>query len=126
MPVRGGRRRAAQEDDGHHQHEGEDGRRDGESGPEAEQAARPAENGRPEGDPRGDERVEDAARVAGLEAVLPAQRFERRVADGDAEAVLAWAADRLAPYKRPRVVHAVGALPRNAMGKVVRNRLFPP
>jgi malonyl-CoA/methylmalonyl-CoA synthetase len=44
----------------------------------------------------------------------------------DAEAVLAWAADRLAPYKRPRVVHAVGALPRNAMGKVVRNRLFPP
>jgi malonyl-CoA/methylmalonyl-CoA synthetase len=44
----------------------------------------------------------------------------------DAEAVLAWAGDRLAPYKRPRLVHAVDALPRNAMGKVVRDRLAPP
>ncbi len=44
----------------------------------------------------------------------------------DAAAVLAWAAERLAPYKRPRLVHAVDALPRNAMGKVVRDRLAPP
>ncbi len=29
----------------------------------------------------------------------------------------------LAPYKRPRVVHIVDALPRNAMGKLVRSRL---
>ena len=43
----------------------------------------------------------------------------------DAEAVLAWAAGRLAPYKRPRLVHVVDALPRNAMGKVVRDRLAP-
>jgi acyl-coenzyme A synthetase/AMP-(fatty) acid ligase len=37
-----------------------------------------------------------------------------------------WAAERLAPYKRPRLLHEVAALPRNAMGKVVRDRLVPP
>lgn len=43
------------------------------------------------------------------------------VADGrppPVEALLAYAAERLAPYKRPRVVHFVDALPRNALGKV--------
>jgi malonyl-CoA/methylmalonyl-CoA synthetase len=44
----------------------------------------------------------------------------------DAEALLAWAAGRLAPYKRPRIVHRVGALPRNKLGKVVRADLRPP
>ncbi|HET6951842.1 MAG TPA: AMP-binding protein [Acidimicrobiales bacterium] len=44
----------------------------------------------------------------------------------DAGALTAWAAPQLAPYKRPRVVHAVDALPRNPMGKVVRDRLRPP
>jgi len=44
----------------------------------------------------------------------------------DGGALAAWAAERLAPYKRPRVVHRVTALPRNAMGKVVRDRLVPP
>jgi len=34
-----------------------------------------------------------------------------------------FAADRLAPFKRPRIVHVVDALPRNALGKVVRGRL---
>ena len=29
----------------------------------------------------------------------------------------------LAPYKRPRLVHVVEALPRNALGKVVRSQL---
>jgi malonyl-CoA/methylmalonyl-CoA synthetase len=43
----------------------------------------------------------------------------------DAEALLAWAADRLAPYKRPREVRFVDALPRNALGKVVRSALVP-
>jgi acyl-CoA synthetase (AMP-forming)/AMP-acid ligase II len=33
------------------------------------------------------------------------------------------AAERLAPYKRPRIVHLVESLPRNAMGKVVRREL---
>jgi malonyl-CoA/methylmalonyl-CoA synthetase len=44
----------------------------------------------------------------------------------DPEALLAWAAGLLAPYKRPRLVHRVRALPRNALGKVVRDRLAPP
>ncbi len=42
---------------------------------------------------------------------------------GDPSPLLAFAADRLAAYKRPRVVHFVDALPRNAMGKVVRAEL---
>ncbi|MGH9217605.1 MAG: AMP-binding enzyme, partial [Acidimicrobiales bacterium] len=41
----------------------------------------------------------------------------------DAEELLAWAAERLAPYKRPREVRFVDELPRNAMGKVVRAAL---
>lgn len=31
----------------------------------------------------------------------------------------------LAPYKRPKLLHVVGELPRNALGKVVRSRLGP-
>lgn len=45
--------------------------------------------------------------------------------DGLAEALGAFAAERLAPYKRPRIVHLVGSLPRNALGKIVRERLNP-
>ena len=41
----------------------------------------------------------------------------------DAGTVVAFAAGQLAPYKRPRLVHLVEALPRNAMGKVSRSRL---
>jgi malonyl-CoA/methylmalonyl-CoA synthetase len=41
----------------------------------------------------------------------------------DAEQLLAWAAARLAPYKRPREVRFVDELPRNALGKVVRAAL---
>ncbi len=37
--------------------------------------------------------------------------------------VHAWLADRLAPYKRPKTVVVVDALPRNSMGKVSRSRL---
>ena len=32
-------------------------------------------------------------------------------------------ATTLAPYKRPRVLHVVEGLPRNALGKVLRNQL---
>jgi malonyl-CoA/methylmalonyl-CoA synthetase len=45
------------------------------------------------------------------------------VASGDApssDELLAFGAERLAPYKRPRTVRFVDALPRNAMGKVQR------
>jgi malonyl-CoA/methylmalonyl-CoA synthetase len=47
------------------------------------------------------------------------------VADGalDTDALLAFAAEQLAPYKRPRVVRLVDELPRNALGKVLRHEL---
>jgi malonyl-CoA/methylmalonyl-CoA synthetase len=38
----------------------------------------------------------------------------------------AFVADRLAPYKRPRAVHYVDALPRNALGKVLKHQLCEP
>jgi malonyl-CoA/methylmalonyl-CoA synthetase len=40
--------------------------------------------------------------------------------------LMAYAAARLATYKRPRAVHLVSALPRNALGKVIRADLKPP
>jgi fatty acid CoA ligase FadD36 len=39
------------------------------------------------------------------------------------EELITFVADRLAAHKRPRVVHRVEALPRNAMGKVQKGRL---
>jgi malonyl-CoA/methylmalonyl-CoA synthetase len=39
--------------------------------------------------------------------------------------LLAFAAERLAGFKRPRVVHFVEALPRNALGKVMKHELRP-
>jgi malonyl-CoA/methylmalonyl-CoA synthetase len=51
------------------------------------------------------------------------------VADGDPpsqEELVAFAAGLLAPYKRPRLVRFVDALPRNAMGKVRRVDLRSP
>ena len=40
------------------------------------------------------------------------------------DAVLAFCRDRLASYKRPRAVHFVDTLPRNAMGKIMRSELI--
>ncbi|RFU40157.1 acyl-CoA synthetase, partial [Actinomadura logoneensis] len=40
-----------------------------------------------------------------------------------AEDLTGFVADRLSAHKRPRVVHLVESLPRNAMGKVVKTRL---
>ncbi|MFG1856973.1 acyl-CoA synthetase [Actinomadura geliboluensis] len=46
------------------------------------------------------------------------------VADGvGADQLIGFVAERLSVHKRPRVVHLVDALPRNAMGKVVKTRL---
>jgi malonyl-CoA/methylmalonyl-CoA synthetase len=42
----------------------------------------------------------------------------------DAEELLAFAAERLAPFKRPRAVHFVERLPRNAVGKVLKDELW--
>ncbi len=41
----------------------------------------------------------------------------------DVDSLLAYAAQRLAPYKRPRRVRVVDSLPRNALGKVRRSEL---
>jgi malonyl-CoA/methylmalonyl-CoA synthetase len=41
----------------------------------------------------------------------------------DADRLLEWAAERLAPYRRPREVRFVDELPRNALGKVMRSAL---
>jgi malonyl-CoA/methylmalonyl-CoA synthetase len=41
----------------------------------------------------------------------------------DTDAVLAHAADQLARFKRPRALHWVDALPRNALGKVLKHEL---
>jgi malonyl-CoA/methylmalonyl-CoA synthetase len=48
------------------------------------------------------------------------------VADGrapSADELSVYTAERLAAFKRPRIVHVVDALPRNALGKVVRSEL---
>jgi malonyl-CoA/methylmalonyl-CoA synthetase len=44
----------------------------------------------------------------------------------DAAELMAFAGERLAAYKRPRAVHFVTGLPRNALGKVMRAALKPP
>ena len=44
----------------------------------------------------------------------------------DAEALLAWARQRLAGYKLPRRIVLVDALPRTASGKVQKQRLQVP
>ena len=45
--------------------------------------------------------------------------------DFEVDALLEFAAEQLAPYKRPRIVHRVDALPHNRMGKVQRDQLHP-
>ncbi|GAA1826643.1 AMP-binding protein [Luedemannella flava] len=52
--------------------------------------------------------------------VLPADPAADR--ERTAEAIRARLAERLAPYKRPRVLHVVDELPRTATGKLVRDR----
>jgi malonyl-CoA/methylmalonyl-CoA synthetase len=41
----------------------------------------------------------------------------------DRDELLAFAAERLAPFKRPRLVSYVESLPRNALGKVLKHQL---
>ena len=44
----------------------------------------------------------------------------------DLDELRRWCAERLVPYKRPRHLQVVDALPRNALGKVQRQQLTPP
>ena len=46
--------------------------------------------------------------------------------DVTADELIAHTTDRLAPFKRPRRVHVVTSLPRNAMGKIQRSSLGAP
>jgi malonyl-CoA/methylmalonyl-CoA synthetase len=41
----------------------------------------------------------------------------------DEGALIAFAAERLAPYKKPRIVHRIDEIPRNTMGKILRDEL---
>jgi acyl-coenzyme A synthetase/AMP-(fatty) acid ligase len=44
----------------------------------------------------------------------------------DPDAILAFARTQLAPYKMPKAVHVVAALPTTASGKIRRRDLTPP
>ncbi|WP_242902005.1 acyl-CoA synthetase [Actinomadura terrae] len=71
--------------------------------------------------------VREAAVVGTPHADLGEQVTAYVVADGVGERQLIdFVAERLSVHKRPRVVHLVGSLPRNAMGKVVKTRLREP
>ena len=71
--------------------------------------------------------VREAA-VVGIPDDDLGQRIEafivpRPGASPDEEALVAFVAERLSPHKRPRAVHFLDELPRNAMGKVQKKRL---
>jgi long-chain acyl-CoA synthetase len=57
--------------------------------------------------------------VAAFVVTMPGAPYER-------DDVLAFCAERLADYKRPRQLHLVDELPRNATGKVMKHRLAVP
>ncbi|GLZ10571.1 acyl-CoA synthetase [Actinomadura sp. NBRC 104425] len=68
--------------------------------------------------------VREAAVVGTPHADLGEQVTAYVVADGaTGPELIDFVAERLSAHKRPRVVHLVGSLPRNAMGKVVKTRL---
>lgn len=48
-----------------------------------------------------------------------------RQAGGDQAELEAWCAERLAPFKRPRLWRFIESVPRNAMGKALRHELHP-
>jgi malonyl-CoA/methylmalonyl-CoA synthetase len=74
---------------------------------------------------RGHPAVEDAAVVGAPSAEWGEIVTAYVVASEDlpVDALRRFLADRLAPYKHPRRVHRVAALPRNALGKVQKHRL---
>ncbi|MEU5879575.1 acyl-CoA synthetase [Spirillospora sp. NPDC047279] len=68
--------------------------------------------------------VREAAVIGTPHADLGEQVTAFVVADGvEGAQLIDFVAERLSAHKRPRLVHLVGSLPRNAMGKVVKTRL---
>ena len=66
------------------------------------------------------------AQVRNIESVYRQRDWafaQERAADIDAQAVLAWCGERLAGYKKPRLVRFIDALPRTASVKVRKDVL---
>ena len=60
------------------------------------------------------------------EDVVRVRRRARPARDSTIDELLAFCSERLADYKRPRQVHIVDELPRNATGKVMKHQLSVP
>ena len=58
--------------------------------------------------------------------VVPTERATAGAGALDPEELLAFGHGQLASYKCPRQVHVVAALPRNALGKVLKHELVVP
>ena len=72
--------------------------------------------------------IADAAAVGetvGAEKTLVVAYVVPRSSSLTADAVIAWAHERLASYKAPRIVYLVDDLPRTRNGKVLRRALRP-
>jgi malonyl-CoA/methylmalonyl-CoA synthetase len=72
---------------------------------------------------RGHPSVIDAAVVGRPHAEWGEQVVAFVEGSGRADELLAYASERLAPYKRPKQIHLVNQLPRNALGKVTKDAL---
>jgi acetyl-CoA synthetase len=66
-----------------------------------------------------------AGETVGREKILVVAYVVPRAATLTADAVLAWAHERLASYKAPRIVYLVDDLPRTRNGKILRRALRP-
>jgi acetyl-CoA synthetase len=66
-----------------------------------------------------------AGETVGREKILVVAYVVPRAATLTADAVLAWAHERLASYKAPRIVYLVDDLPRTRNGKILRRELRP-
>ena len=64
---------------------------------------------------------EEAGEVPKAFVVLKADEAARKT---DAEALMAWVAERVAPHKRVRVVEFIDAIPKSASGKILRRLLL--
>ena len=70
--------------------------------------------------------VADAA-VTGRPTRAPAKsRSRSSSATADPDALIAWVAERVAPYKRLAAVELVDAIPRTPSGKIIRRALAAP